>query len=106
MIWLSAARVAPFVLTVAEFIFWRFALVWNGGRHLQIDKQTAQQGVYLKPCSAHKATVEATDPENDPLTYRWEMYYESTETKEGGDEESKPLLVGKLKTINLMLQIL
>ena len=55
-----------------------------------IDDKTIQSGVYIKPSSNHNAYTEASDPDNDQLEYKWEIYYESTEKKEGGDKEEKP----------------
>ncbi len=36
------------------------------------------------------AAVEVTDAENDPLTFEWKVVAESTDLKEGGDEEAAP----------------
>ena len=36
------------------------------------------------------AAVEATDAENDPLTYEWAVFAESTDVKVGGDKEAAP----------------
>jgi hypothetical protein len=40
---------------------------------LAIDGKLAADNVYLKPGSRHSATLKARDPENDPLTIRWEI---------------------------------
>lgn len=37
-------------------------------------------------------TAKADDPENDPLIYEWSVREESTDLKQGGDEESVPRL--------------
>lgn len=55
-----------------------------------IDDKTIQSGVYLTPGSNHLAFTDAKDPDHDSLIYKWEIYYESTEKKEGGDKEDKP----------------
>jgi hypothetical protein len=55
-----------------------------------IDNKKIHLGVYLEPGSSHMAYTDCTDPEMDPLTYKWEIYKESTEKKEGGDAEEKP----------------
>jgi hypothetical protein len=34
--------------------------------------------------------VQASDPDKDHLSYRWEILAESTDLKTGGDVESKP----------------
>jgi len=68
------------------------------------DKQT-HKGVYLKPSTKHMAFTDATDPDNDQLSYFWEIYPESQEKKEGGDTEDKPaalpslILDGKTKAL-------
>jgi hypothetical protein len=61
-----------------------------------IDDKETHKGVYLTPGSLHKAYTDANDPENDPLIYKWEIYYESWETKEGGDPEEKPSAINEL----------
>jgi hypothetical protein len=61
-----------------------------------IDDKEIHRGVYLKPGTSHMAYTNATDPEKDPLTYKWEIYYESTEKKEGGDTEKKPSAINDL----------
>ncbi|MDF2449676.1 MAG: beta-galactosidase [Bacteroidota bacterium] len=63
---------------------------------LGIDNFEVHKGIYLKPASNYMAYTEATDPDNDPITYKWEILYESTETKEGGDTESKPAIIDGL----------
>lgn len=55
-----------------------------------IDDKQVHKGIYLKPASNHMAFTEASDPDNDQLTYKWEILHESSETKEGGDTENKP----------------
>jgi hypothetical protein len=61
-----------------------------------IDDKSIHKGVYLLPGSPHMAYTDATDPDNDPLVYKWEIYYESTEKKEGGDTEKKPAAINDL----------
>lgn len=43
-----------------------------------------------KPGATMTATVVATDPENDPLTFKWELHLEPEEVKLGGDKEEAP----------------
>jgi hypothetical protein len=57
--------------------------VWLAGK-------TAAQGVRLKAGQSYEAKAQVTDPDNDPLTYTWEVLAESTDLKTGGDFESKP----------------
>ena len=39
------------------------------------------------------AAVVASDPDGDPLTFRWEVMQESKATQSGGDREEIPLTV-------------
>ena len=55
-----------------------------------LDGKTASQSVRLQSGQTYSAKVEASDPEGDTLTYRWDVMEESTETKIGGDAEAKP----------------
>jgi hypothetical protein len=55
-----------------------------------LDGKTANQNVRLKPGQTYVAKVQASDPDQAPLTYFWDVMEESTEHKAGGDVESKP----------------
>jgi hypothetical protein len=55
-----------------------------------LDGKTAQQNAHLKPGQSYTAKVQVRDPDNDPLTYSWQIMEESTDLKTGGDFESKP----------------
>ncbi|MBE9517901.1 MAG: hypothetical protein IMY68_04995, partial [Bacteroidetes bacterium] len=44
----------------------------------------------LKAGEKYVATVLASDYENDPITYKWEVLPESTDLGMGGDYESRP----------------
>jgi hypothetical protein len=55
-----------------------------------LDGKTANQNVRLKPGQTYVAKVQASDPDQDPLTYFWDVMEESKEHKVGGDVESKP----------------
>ncbi|MEJ7736783.1 MAG: glycoside hydrolase family 2 TIM barrel-domain containing protein [Chitinophagaceae bacterium] len=57
---------------------------------LQIDKKKAVDNVYLKPNSNYTALAAVVDPDNDKLTYRWELLPEPTKVGEGGDFEERP----------------
>jgi hypothetical protein len=61
-----------------------------------LDGKTAPQNIRLHSGQAYVAKVAASDPEQDSLTYRWEVMEESAEAKIGGDAESKPALVPDL----------
>lgn len=58
-----------------------------------IDDKHVHKGIILTPSSSHMAFTEASDPDNDQLYYKWEILYESTEKKEGGDTENKPAIL-------------
>lgn len=61
-----------------------------------IDDKQVHKGIFLKPSTNHIAYTDASDPDNDQLHYKWEILYESSEIKEGGDTENKPMAVGGL----------
>lgn len=57
---------------------------------LQLDHKTAIQNVYLHPGAGYPVLAVAADPDNDRLTYRWELLPEPTKVGDGGDFESRP----------------
>ena len=61
-----------------------------------LDGKTASKSIRLHSRQTYTARVAASDPDNDSLTYRWEVMEESAETKIGGDAESKPAQVPDL----------
>jgi hypothetical protein len=61
-----------------------------------IGSKIIQKGIHLKPGSKNYAYTDATDPDKDSLIYKWEIYPESKEKKEGGDKEEKPRAVDGL----------
>ncbi len=73
-----------------------------------LDGKTAVQNIHLQPGRIYPAKVAASDPDSDPLTYRWEVMPESTETKVGGDAESRlaplPGLIAVPAAGNISLQ--
>ncbi len=73
--------------------------IWNGAwpanrsprlEGAWLDGYTAQQNVRLKPDQRCPIKVKSSDPDRDPLAFRWEVMEESTDLKTGGDVESKP----------------
>lgn len=69
--------------------------VWPANRSPRLegawlDGKTSQQNARLKPDRRYAVKVQTSDPDADPLTYRWEVMDESTDLKTGGDFESKP----------------
>jgi hypothetical protein len=57
---------------------------------LRLNNKKAIDNIYLQPGTSYNAVTIATDPENDKLTYRWELFPEPTQLSEGGDFEAKP----------------
>jgi hypothetical protein len=61
-----------------------------------IDDQTAYDNIFLAMGSRHSATVYAHDPDNDPLTFSWEILREGTRFPYGGQGEEQPPVVNGL----------
>ncbi len=73
--------------------------IWNGAwpanrsprlEGAWLNGKTSQQNVRLKPGQSYPVKVEVRDPDNDPVTYAWEVMEESTATSTGGDFEHRP----------------
>mgnify|MGYP001827250586 FL=1 len=71
--------------------------IWNGKwpsnrtpqvQSLHLDGKNAKQGVTLISGESYEARFEVSDPENDPLKYRWEVKPESEASEVGGDFET------------------
>jgi hypothetical protein len=73
----------------------------NQAPHLysfQLDNKKAVENVYLKPGGSYNALAVVVDPDNDKLSYRWELLAEATQLGDGGDFEPRPKVVeGLLK---------
>lgn len=65
---------------------------------LQLNNRKAIENVYLSPGGSYNILAIATDPDNDKLSYRWELLPEPTEVGEGGDFEARPKPVEGLIT--------
>jgi len=65
---------------------------------LQIDHKKAVRNVYLKPDTEYNTLAVATDPDDDKLSYRWELLPEATKLGDGGDFEARPRSVKGLLT--------
>ena len=58
--------------------------------HLLLDGQRAAEDVRLASGGSYVASVRATDPDGDALTYDWRVMRESEATQSGGDREDIP----------------
>lgn len=80
------------VIDVMQYL-WSGAFPANRAPHIYgftLNSQRANQSVYVKSGAVYNAEVDAFDPDNDALTYRWELLPEATKVGEGGDHEDKP----------------
>lgn len=60
---------------------------------MKINGKNAVDNIYLKPGSEYSAKVFVTDPEGEPLIYKWEMSKEVIQRSQGGAREKEPGLV-------------
>lgn len=76
--------------------------LWNGAwprnrapriDGMLLDARAAEQDVTLTAGGQYRASVAASDPDGDPLRYRWEIRHESTATAVGGDHEEVPAVI-------------
>ena len=75
--------------------------VWPENRSPQIesillDDRTAMDSITVAANEQVAASVAASDPDGDELSYRWEVVPESAATQEGGDSEEIPLVIAGL----------
>jgi len=83
------------VVDVMQYL-WSGAYPKNQAPHVyafQLDNKKANHNIYIKPGGNYLAGVIASDPDNDKLTYYWELLPEATKVGEGGDHEDKPAAV-------------
>lgn len=57
---------------------------------LQLSGKKATQSVRLQAGGTYPVLAVVTDPDQDKLTYRWELLAEPTQVSEGGDYEARP----------------
>lgn len=58
-----------------------------------LDGKKAQHSVQLKAGASYEVIVDAADPDNDALSYHYELLPEATNVGEGGDHEDRPATV-------------
>jgi hypothetical protein len=88
------------VVDVMQYL-WSEAYPQNKAPHLyafSLDGKKAVNSIKLQSGAKYQAMVDAADPNNDPLSYHFEMLPEATNVGEGGDHEDRP------KTIPLGLE--
>lgn len=78
------------------------ARIWTGKEpentapvltHADLNGKQKGDSILITPYSASVANAIATDLNGDKLKYVWEVVYESTDIKAGGDKESKPAAI-------------
>ncbi|WP_345245307.1 glycoside hydrolase family 2 TIM barrel-domain containing protein [Nibrella saemangeumensis] len=80
------------VVDVMQYL-WTGKWPANRAPHIEsllLDGKNALANITLQPGTTYTAQATVTDPDNDKLTYRWELLPESTDLKEGGDRENRP----------------
>jgi Glycosyl hydrolases family 2, TIM barrel domain len=83
------------VVDVMQYL-WSGQWPKNRAPHLAaftLDGRPATDNVQLQPGRRYAVAARVTDPDQDPLTYRYELLPESTDLKSGGDRESRPAAV-------------
>ena len=60
---------------------------------LQLNGHKPVDDLYLQPGITAHAMAVASDPDRDPLLYRWEVLPEPTKLSQGGDHEDRPQAV-------------
>ncbi len=80
---------------VADVMQYLWSCTWpeNQAPHiysLQVNRQKPIDFLYLKPGNNYNAVVTATDPDQDQLSYRWDILPEPIQLSDGGDFEARP----------------
>lgn len=83
---------------VADVLQYLWSGTWpaNQAPHiysLQVNDQKSINFLYLKPGTNYSANVVAFDPNQDRLSYRWEVLPEPTQLSDGGDFEARPKVI-------------
>jgi hypothetical protein len=80
------------VVDVMQFL-WSGKWPQNQAPHIysfQIDNKKVTDNIVLKPGGSYDILATAFDPNNDKLSYRWELLEEATKLGQGGDHEDRP----------------
>ena len=54
---------------------------------MRLDGQSARDSIRLVSGTTYRADIEMSDPDGDPIDYRWELKTESGALQVGGDAE-------------------
>ncbi|MES1198249.1 MAG: hypothetical protein ABUL41_03130 [Chitinophagaceae bacterium] len=88
------------VVDVMQYL-WSGSWPKNQAPHLyslQLNNKKAVENIYLNPGNSYNAIAIAIDPDNDSLSYRWELLPEPTKVGNGGDFEARPKTIEGLIT--------
>ncbi len=80
------------VMDIMQFL-WSAKWPVNKAPHIysfQLDQRKVTSNIYVKPGKSYPVLATVTDPDNDQLTYRYELLTEPTKVGEGGDYEERP----------------
>jgi hypothetical protein len=80
------------VVDVMQYL-WTGSYPENKAPHLyafQLDGKKASNSIQLKAGAKYEALLDVIDPDNDKLSYHYEMLPEATNVGEGGDHEDRP----------------
>lgn len=80
------------VADVMQYL-WSGAWPKNQAPHiysLQVNERKSIDFLLLKPGTNNNAFVTSFDPDNDQLSYRWDILPEPTQLSDGGDFEARP----------------
>ncbi len=83
------------VMNVIQYL-WTGSWPANKAPHIysfQLNKHKANDNIYLKPGISLPVSAVVTDPENDKLTYRFEILPEPVTLSQGGDREDKSVAI-------------
>ena len=88
------------VMDVMQYL-WTGKWPLNQAPHIysfQVDGKKAVESVYLKPGTTYTVLATAVDPNDDKLSYRYELLPEPTKVGEGGDFEERPKAINDAVT--------